>query len=465
MDAPNGECSSNAYKWNLSEFYRWRAADEETKSAILRVGRAYLLNVDERSDEWLGQDKIYLPARAGYRYLRLIESLDPEWLDHNASEIWARWSAITLAFEPNPTEEGKKLIARAYRAKPARVLDALRLLLLDDNKRDDHPSAVFRVEDCWDEALGRFVLDFVQQHHDLKPKFFGELLDQTISHKVDGAIEYASSILASSVPREGPERLRAHAAARALMAYAPQVGWSVVRPLAEEDVALGREVFLTFARDVEMMRGQRSWPKSIPTGDVADLYIWMEHQFSAKDDPNDRSLEAYLVTPRHTIGELRDALLGELTGRGSAEAIAAIERIQQAFPDRDLSLHRLWAKESAAQGTWTPLTPREVIALRPTSFTERGPKDGWSKELIKELYEALLHAFRTFADVERLVQFELEENLHEIVSDRVNLKETISKLVEWAKSRDKLSALFDAACKENPENPKLLELQRRVRGG
>ncbi|WP_437651055.1 SIR2 family NAD-dependent protein deacylase [Sorangium sp. So ce362] len=368
VDSEGGLRNDLYYREDLRKFPGWQRADEETKNRVLDVGREYLLLANERSGEWLGVEVPYgyHPAAVGYRYVCLIDALDPAWLDEHAVTVWANWSAIALAFAPNVNAQSQRVVARAYRAEPSRVRDVLRALLDEDHRKHGYPGRLHHLAACWDADLGRFLLEYARRP-DLKPRFLGDLLDELILHAVEGATDAAVSILNAPIPEGSPGRLRAHAAAHALMAFNPKIGWPVVRPLLEADPAFGEEVFITFVREIDR-RYSSSWCKCLLNADAMMIYVWIERHFSSDSDPQDRQGEMNDFTSRRRVAELRNSLLGELSSRGTLEAVAAIEQIQQTFPDRDFTWAIHGAKDAAAQGTWIPRSPCEVIDLGSTAF-------------------------------------------------------------------------------------------------
>lgn len=70
------------------------------------------------------------------------------------------------------------------------------------------------------------------------------------------------------------------------------------------------------------------------------------------------------------------------------------------------------------------------------------------------LHEALLSAFPSASDLERMVRFGLGENLHTIAGDR-NLQATVFDLLTWAQAQGRLSELIIEAGKANSSNPEL----------
>jgi Effector-associated domain 1 len=75
------------------------------------------------------------------------------------------------------------------------------------------------------------------------------------------------------------------------------------------------------------------------------------------------------------------------------------------------------------------------------------------KEKRKELYQAILDAFPTNGDLDRLVQFSLGEN--PAVAAGNNLADRVSNLLTRVESQNQLVELIEGAHVENARNPKL----------
>ncbi len=72
----------------------------------------------------------------------------------------------------------------------------------------------------------------------------------------------------------------------------------------------------------------------------------------------------------------------------------------------------------------------------------------------ENLYEALLDAFPDKHTLEKMVRFQLEQNL-EAIAGGDNNSERIFKLITWVRAKGKLTELIMGAYKDNPDNPKL----------
>ena len=78
-----------------------------------------------------------------------------------------------------------------------------------------------------------------------------------------------------------------------------------------------------------------------------------------------------------------------------------------------------------------------------------------------ELHGALLSAFRSYSDLERLVFFRLGVNLSSVVPES-DLRDMIFSLIGWAEAQGRSQDLIRAAAAENPDNPALQAFIRQV---
>ena len=86
--------------------------------------------------------------------------------------------------------------------------------------------------------------------------------------------------------------------------------------------------------------------------------------------------------------------------------------------------------------------------------------DGKSR---KQFHEALLSAFPSESDLERMLSFEFDKNLDAIAKGE-NYSDTVFKLITWIEAQGKVEKLLTAACSVNPGNPKLGSFAQQMRG-
>ncbi len=81
---------------------------------------------------------------------------------------------------------------------------------------------------------------------------------------------------------------------------------------------------------------------------------------------------------------------------------------------------------------------------------------------LKQLHDALLSAFDR-GDLQRMVRFELDENLGAIAGGG-NLSETVFNLIQWAERRGRIGDIIQGAVNYNPDNHDLLAVREALLG-
>lgn len=176
---------------------------------------------------------------------------------------------------------------------------------------------------------------------------------------------------------------------------APDAGWSTVWPVIQSDSAFGRELMEWLAHTED--RRAHIVGAHLHEDQLADLYIWLEHQFPHHEDPGKgwESIEFHAVTPREDVAFWRDALLIALKNKGTPAAIRAIRRLQSELPELDwLRWSVLEAQAITRHATWTPLAPQELIALAQDPASRIVQNGGQLLDVIIESLERLQRMFR-----------------------------------------------------------------------
>lgn len=78
-----------------------------------------------------------------------------------------------------------------------------------------------------------------------------------------------------------------------------------------------------------------------------------------------------------------------------------------------------------------------------------------------QLRDALLSAFPTRSDLERMVYYGLHENLSAIAAES-NLQQTVFELIRWSDARGRLNELVTEALKQNSQNPQLISVVQQL---
>ncbi|WP_437893320.1 phosphorylase family protein [Sorangium sp. So ce124] len=354
---------------SLTSFPGWRDADDPTRRRVLLVARRYIMERDAAPGQWLAHGSFYHPAIAGYRALLLLKDLDPTGFEALPASAWQRWTPAIIGYpisssdQPTEEESHSELVRLAYRLAPEETLWTLAILIDKEIRIHDDIFIYRKLSHCWDDRLNALLL-LKAQDLSLSPSPFGSLLGELLERGVEGAREYAASLLALPLPRRRGVRARARAAAQALFVHTADAGWPVLKQVFRAARGFGRKVVLGAVAD--MPRRQRSRWLHLSEDEVAELFLWMEEQFPRAKDRNLFTGELQAIEPRDEAAELRNALLNSLSERGTRAALDAILRIEQAHPGKDwISFVRIHAQEITLQGTRRVLSPMEVISLLP----------------------------------------------------------------------------------------------------
>jgi len=360
---PDSTHYGNELEPDLTKLPGWEASDDLARARIIRAAKRYVLEQNPETRNWLGTNKVNLPAFAGYRALFLLFKEDPSFILQIPIDVWKRWAPIILAY-PIPSgfveeEPHHELVKVAYKYAPEEIINVLMLLIDKENRELDYIFITRKVEDCWDDRLAKAILDKVKDKK-LKPENMGCLLRNLLKQNVAGAKEFAESLISLSLPASGKRRQRAKVAARELMAHAKDAGWSIVWKTIQRDSELGREIILSIAHGFDL--DVRDIGCKLTEDQLADLYIWLVCQFPYAEDPEHDG--AHVVTPRESVSRFRDSILSYLKQRGSPKACDAIRQIIGELPELDwLKRILIDAQNITRYHTWVPPKPTDIIKL------------------------------------------------------------------------------------------------------
>jgi predicted NACHT family NTPase len=340
----------------------WRDADETTRRRIVEAAKRYLLASDPQDKTWLGTNKLYRPAFAGFRSLRLLYQMDHDFLITLPSGAWKKWAPIILAYPTSSGSNGEeiqsKLVSMAYRHAPEVIIETLMILIDKENETSGHLFIIDKIEDCWDERLAGAMLSKLKDEK-LKPDSMGGLLHVLLKHRVGDVRAFAESLVPLPVPTGEIERSKATIAARMLMSHVGRDSWPLIWSAIQQDVNFGREVIQAIATSDRHHEGIEA---QFSEGQLAELFIWLAHQYPYDEDPEHDGV--YMVSPRDAVADFRDSILNHLQQLGTVRACEAIQRIAVALPDLGfLKQVLLDARKMARLKTWIPPRPVDILRI------------------------------------------------------------------------------------------------------
>ncbi len=360
-------------KPNITTLPGWKEAEALTKQRIIEAAKVYIDKGDPKTEQWLGTNKFYYSIPASYKALCLILKEEPEYISSISGDIWEKWAATILVYPKTGDAEDEvvrqELVLFAYNIAPDEVINTLITLIDHENNENGNINIHRAVEKCWDKRLASAIYDKVQDKK-LKPQNVGELLEELIKHKYEQAKAFAKSLISLPLPRDGEERAKALAAAKALINYADDAGWLFVWSAIQQDPKFGREVLESASF---LFSYQGSLEQRLKEEYIADLYIFIVQQYppiekSKQEDYKTEELkgiEAYVVQPEEEVKTWINYIPQRLKDRGTPEVCEAIRRIMQELPHQKDKLKRflLEAEALTRRNTWIPPQPSIIIEL------------------------------------------------------------------------------------------------------
>ncbi|MEB2307701.1 MAG: hypothetical protein OZ917_00110 [Candidatus Brocadiaceae bacterium] len=350
----------------------WKNADDVTRRRIVDAAKRYVLKQDPGTHKWLGKDIIYRPAFAGYRALQLLLQEIPDFISSLSVDVWKKWAPIILDYPIFGSGSGdrnievqKELIKLSYQYAPDEIIQTLVTII--DKENTDYgqifiTQRIERIKGCWDSRLASVLMDKVKDAN-LNPECMGVLLSNLLGHNVTEARIFAESLISSISLSDEIGLSRAIIAARELLLYTKDAGRSVIWSAIQKDTGFGKKVIERLASDPEKpYEFPENAEKVLTEGQLANLYIWIVHQYPHTEDPELNSDGK--VDTRKKIAVFRDSILIYLKRRGTPEACKAIQQIINEFPELNWlkwELHE--AREIMRRKTWEPLKPCEILKM------------------------------------------------------------------------------------------------------
>lgn len=350
---PTSTSYRNDWRSDLTSLPGWLDAGTNTQNRIIKAAQSYILFGDPNSQEWLGTNEISCSALSGYQVLYLNAIQNNGFIEHLKPEIWRKWASSILCFplySDDKYENSRKvLIQQAYIQAPQETIQAFNTKIAQQNEQgwiDIHRQLEF----CWDEHLSINLLNLIQDL-DLNPQNLETLLEIPLKNRSAEVQSYAKSLVTLPLFQNVIERDKSIAAARSLLLYAEDAGWSVVRSLIQAEPELSRKIiesaFYAFEHN---QLGQR-----LDENDCAELYIFLvRHYFELKESKSN-SLRKY-----HN-----SYILQRLQERGTPEACEAFRKIIRELPQLadELQWRLLETEAAARRTTWNPPLPKDILQL------------------------------------------------------------------------------------------------------
>jgi hypothetical protein len=380
----------------------WHDADVTVRQRILIAAERYLVEAETSVNAWLGHNPMTVRREdvAALRAFVLLKQVSPEGYGRISEETWRKWAPVIVGLPRRTVIEKSAelagILADAANRAPSELVGAVQTMVHLERERirangaTDTPGPPFFIlndlDGCWHTSHLRDAISDELGNPDNTPAEYGAFLDALLEAGVESAFDHALALLAKSTPST---RARNIAIARVLLRRAAIQSWPSLWRAMESDDDFARHVLLGVA-----MHFSVADPFYIGIGerDLAALYVLMARLF-----PPDAEAERATGFMRDvdSIGHLRDGIPRYLAGRGTDAAVAALRELITGHPQFSHLAYQLSLAERAMRvATWSPLAPKEVLALadKPNLKLITSPAD-LSEVLVAALekYGAALH--------------------------------------------------------------------------
>lgn len=357
---PESQYYDNEFELDLTELPGWQEADEATRRRIIEGAKKYIQQQEDVDYGWIGTTTYDRPVLAGCRAFLLLLRESPNFLENLTPQIWQRWAPVIVgATSSNQHKDSYlELVKHAYLNAPEEFIKTLITLINKENQEHDYLFVIDRLDKCWDEKLKLTLLEKTQDPS-LKPKCVGQMLEALLKQGLTEARDFAKSLITLPLPLAEDEREKTLIITKVLIENSDQASWSFIWALIQQDSSFGREV-LELA-DYRYLHGIQL---NLTEVQLADLYIWLVHEYPYDEDPDYNKIGDTLVTPPKRIVDLKRFVLTQLTEKGTHQACTEIQRLIQELPDITwLGKILIDAKANMRRKTWCPPTPEQFLQL------------------------------------------------------------------------------------------------------
>lgn len=348
------------FEEDIDKLPGWKVIDEQIQERIIKSGKSFILEQESKPEIWLGKNKIYFPAIAGYRALKIHHGREKSFIEGLGKEVWKKWAPITIGMPlvSNDPENGK-LIAVAYKNAPEEIIQTLDILIDEDEQKHGNLFLIDLLDGCIDTRMSEFLLDKAK-----KPGFnlkaAGDIMRFLLRHKIQPVKDYVKSLIQIPLPTKPTKRERCLIAAVSLLWGADREDWKYLWGLIQKDKDFGR-LLIERAHD-NPLRGSGVL-QQLSESQLAELYIWLMKEFSPEEYSQPEGV--HTVTPQISIGEWRDSVLRVLMDKGTMEACRQIQIISVKLPQykwiKEFTL--IEARRIALQKSWQPPQIDQLLKL------------------------------------------------------------------------------------------------------
>jgi hypothetical protein len=340
----------------------WRHLGDADHLRVLAAARRVIEGWNPSIDKWIGTNEVGVMELRGVEALALLMEVQPESLEQLSSEVWARWVPAIVACI-NSSSVGEDAIRRSLMQEAiTRAPDFFLLTLPKVLGPGVNDAKAQRVVELLPENIPTSVesaLMDVARDTRTSTGVVETILEFLIRRKTQAAVRYLYALCALRVAGTMGLEPRVAVAIGLLLKYGE---WRRIWPLSRKHPLLFRAAIERIADQEGYHDKDQRLANQLSEGQLLDLYLWMRKTYPPSEDPVHEG--AFSPDLRDHLQTLRDGLLSQLVGRGTAEACRCLDLLVEELPaDRWLKVLVAQGREAWRQRSWTPLAPREFLAI------------------------------------------------------------------------------------------------------
>lgn len=351
---PDSQSYGNEHELDLTKLPGWQEAEESTRRRIVEGAKRYIQQQNDLDYEWIGTNEYNLSTLGCCKAFQLLLKESSGFLETLLPETWRKWAPIIIATHHSHHESWYlEIVKFTYTNAPEESIDTLIKLI-------DGGDYMFLdcFDRCWDDRIQSALLKKIKEP-ECKLQCFEQLLEKLVQQGSIESRDFAKALISFPLPLDENERKKVISASRILVEDLDPSSWSFIWSLIQQDVSFGHEVLESGAYGYS--HGIKSDLTEIQ---LADLYLWLVHQYPYEEDTDYSNCGAHNVTRRDCMGDLRNSTLSQLQEKGTSLACAKIQYFIQELPALSwLKKTLLVAQANMRRKTWQSPKPEQLLQL------------------------------------------------------------------------------------------------------
>ncbi|HEX2909851.1 MAG TPA: hypothetical protein VH186_03515 [Chloroflexia bacterium] len=361
VSQPNSRYNPNL-ELALHELPVWGIA-VEYQARIVEAAKKFTLTEDEGLNEWLGTFDHPFWAISGYIALAIILQEEPKFFAKLEANIWGKWIGTVVSLHRSGSAKSleiqEQITKEAYQKIPSEFLKVF-FAFADAYNNLNHSADFYKLTLIWDAQIAGLLLKKVQEP-DLNDYNLANILELLFTYKVEGATDFAASLISPNLLQTKTGRERGLIAASQLLSNGHDIRWTNIWLAIQQDEEFGRTLISRVANRVDFRNPLVNL--AFKEAELAELYRWLVKQY-----PHATDLEhfgtSYIVMERDRITEYRNILIYQLVNLGTEQACEELKKLNEELPNLEfLQWQIISARSNMRRNSWYGASANQVFGL------------------------------------------------------------------------------------------------------